>query len=283
MQLGWLGKRRLLRDGYVIVRSVVPRPRVDAALRAINRSLGERGIPPERLNEMRARTFCPELISAAEIMDLYAATAARDLVASVVGSVRPVTEAQIALRFPQAAPAGPAVPHIDGIATPDNGVPAGTLHHFTALLGVFLSDVTGPEAGNLVVWPGSHHALEAHFRRHGPQSAAGGMPRVPLSPPRPIAARAGDVVLAHYALAHGVAPNLGGQVRYAVFYRLYHQDHEAAGTRPLENLWFEWEGMRRAGAGLRLRGQGEFDGQTSGRPGRDTKRRAGRTAAALAR
>jgi hypothetical protein len=240
MWLGWLGKRRLLRDGYVQIRRAVPPARIDAALRAINRSLGERGLPPDRLREMRARTYCPELISAPEILALYAAAAG--IVTSAVGRVRVPDQAQIALRFPQGEPS-PPVPHIDGIATADNGVPAGTLYHFTALLGVFLSDVTGPSAGNLVVWPGSHTILEERFRALGPGAVAGGFPSLALPPPRPLVARAGDIVLAHYALAHGVAPNLGSHTRYAVFFRLFHQDHEKVGERALSDLWMEWEGM----------------------------------------
>jgi Phytanoyl-CoA dioxygenase (PhyH) len=245
MHLGWLGKRRLLREGYVQVRGAISPAHVQAALRAINRSLGQQGLPPERLGEMRARTYCPELISAPEILDLYAATRARAIVASAVGRVRPPGQAQIALRFPQSEPAAPPVPHIDGISTPDNGVPPGTLHHFTALLAVFLSDVTGPRAGNFLVWPRSHRALEVHCRRHGVAGLAAGFPALALLPPRPLTARAGDVVLAHYALAHAAAPNLGPHVRYAVFFRLYHQDHDRAAPRPLDNLWQQWEGMPR--------------------------------------
>ena len=64
MRLGWLSKRRLRRDGYVHLRGVVPPARIAAALRMINRSLGEEGLPRERLREMRARTFCPELVAA---------------------------------------------------------------------------------------------------------------------------------------------------------------------------------------------------------------------------
>jgi hypothetical protein len=244
MHLGWLGKRRLRHDGFVQVRGVVPRHRIDAALRVINRSLGERGLPPDQLPEMRARTYCPDLVAAPEIVDLYAATPARQLAASAIGRVRPPGEAQIALRFPAAGTPRPPVPHIDGISSGANGVAPGTLYHFTALLGVFLSDVSGAQAGNFLVWPGSHRLLEAHFRQHGVDSLAGGaFPSLGALAPRPLTARAGDVVLAHYALAHAVAPNLGATVRYAVFFRLFHQDHERAGTRPLEDLWLEWEGM----------------------------------------
>jgi hypothetical protein len=262
MRLGWLGKRRLLRDGYVQIRRAVPPDRVEAALRAINRSLGEQGLPPDRLREMRARTFCPELVAAPEILDLYQDNA--ELVASTVGQVRPPERAQIALRFPQREPT-PPVPHIDGMPTPDNGVPPGTLHHFTALLGVFLSDVTGPGQGNFVVWPGSHLLLEGEFRARGPAAMAAGFPPLAMPPPRPLLAVAGDVVLAHYALAHGAASNLGAHTRYAVFFRIYHRDHDQAGARALSDLWMEWEGMPGRPTGLTLKERDRHDVTAGGR------------------
>src|SRR5689334_4934437 len=120
MRLGWLAKRRLRRDGFVQVPGVVPRDRVEAALRAINRSLGERGLPPDQLPEMRARTYCPDLVAAPEIVGLYAP--ARRLVAATIGPVRPPAEAQIALRFPAAPPPRAPVPHIDGMSYGANGV-----------------------------------------------------------------------------------------------------------------------------------------------------------------
>jgi len=243
MGLGWFQGRRLVRDGYLHLRGLVPHRRVEAALAAINRSLGERGLPPDRLTEMRARTFCPELASAPELLALYGETPARALAEAAIGRVRVPAEVQIALRFPEAQ-ARPVFPHIDGMYTPDNGVPAGTLLHFTALLGVFLSDVTVPDAGNFTVWPGSHHRLEAHFRAHGTSGIGEAFPSLAPSRHRPLLGRAGDVVLAHYALAHSAAVNLGPHIRYAVFFRLYHADHERADTRPLTELWSQWEGLR---------------------------------------
>jgi hypothetical protein len=240
MRLGWLARRRLRRQGFVQLRGVVPRARVEAALRLINRSLGEQGLPPERLAEMRARTYCPELVSAPEILDLFFATPVRPLVEATIGAVRSPVEGQIALRFPQPEPDRAPIPHIDGISSPENGVPAGTLYHFTALLGVFLSDVVGPRAGNLVVWPRSHEVVTEQLRRHGPRSIIGGLPPLEWGPPQPLEGRAGDVVLAHYAVAHGVARNLGPHVRYAVFFRLFHVAHD---ERALTEPWREWEGM----------------------------------------
>jgi hypothetical protein len=253
MQLGWHQKLRLAREGYLQVRDLVPAARIEAALRVINRSLGEQGIPPDRLRELRARTFCPELVGAPEIRALYAETPARALAEAAIGPVLVPGTGQIALRFPQAE-ARAVVPHIDGMYTPDNGVPAGTLQHFTALLGVLLSDVTGPDSGNFTVWSGSHELLAAHFRQHGTGALDGGFPKLALPEPRPLTGRAGDVVLAHYALLHAVGPNLGPHVRYAIFFRLYHADHEQAGTRPLTDPWGQWEGMRELAGGARATG-----------------------------
>ena len=71
--------RALVDEGYLLVPGLVPRARVDAALRAINHSLGEQGLAKDALWTMRAQTFCPELVSAPEILDLYRDSPLRDL------------------------------------------------------------------------------------------------------------------------------------------------------------------------------------------------------------
>jgi hypothetical protein len=62
--------------------------------------------------------------------------------------------AQIALRRAGNAPRpSPPEPHIDGLPTPLNGVPADVLvRNFTVLVGVFLSPVRSEFAGNFTVW-----------------------------------------------------------------------------------------------------------------------------------
>jgi ectoine hydroxylase-related dioxygenase (phytanoyl-CoA dioxygenase family) len=237
-------QRRALRDdGYVLLPGLVPRDLVEAALRAINHSLGNEGLPKELLPGFRARTFTPELTVSPAILDLFRRSPLAAVAEAAIGpgKVMLPSEGQIALRFPTREQGQRAVPHIDGISSPGNGVPPGTLYHFTALAGVFLSDVTEPDRGNLTVWPGSHLLLAAHLRREGTQSVVDRYPDLPLPPPRPIQARAGDAILAHYQLAHGIAPNLGPHVRYAVFFRLFHGDHATLGTRPLVEPWLEWE------------------------------------------
>jgi hypothetical protein len=228
---------------------VVARDRIDAARRAINLSLGEQGIAKDQIWTLRAQTFCPELVAAAPILDLYAETPLAALAEAALGAgnVAPPTTGQIALRFPQvvAEPRDP-YPHIDGMPGPLNGVEVGTLYTFSALGAVFLSDVPAPFQGNFTVWPGTHRLLEAHFRAHGTDELLRGFPALAMPPPRQLIVLAGDVLLAHHALAHGASANLGPHVRYAVFFRLSHRDHDPRSTTALADLWRHWAGLNSA-------------------------------------
>ena len=235
----------LLGDGYVGVPGVVPAARVTAALRAINHSLGQ-GLPPAQLPVFRSRSFCPELQRDAVILDLLHATPAWSLAESLLGEgcIEAVRSGQIALAFPQAEAPGPPHPHLDGLHTPTNGVPAGEVRSFTLLVGVVLSDVTAPGAGNLTVWPGSHRVYESYFRDVGAKALVRGMPPVALPEPRELTGRAGDVVLCHYQLAHAAGANTSAHVRYAVYFRLKSRDHDGRRWECLTDLWREWPGVR---------------------------------------
>jgi hypothetical protein len=236
-------RQALVADGFVLLPGIVPSSLVEAALRSINESLGANGIDPAALPKYRASSYAPDRVTSPEIVALYDQSPLRALVASTIGPVRPPTRGQIALRFPSADSVD-SVPHIDGVAYPGNGVPPGTLAHFTALLGVFLSDAPQPRCGNFNVWPGSHRVVNDRLRAEGPAGFVGGFPPLPLGPPRPLCVRAGDAVLAHYQLAHGVAAHRGPHVRYAVFFRLTHVDHDAFGLAALHDLWRVWDGVR---------------------------------------
>jgi ectoine hydroxylase-related dioxygenase (phytanoyl-CoA dioxygenase family) len=235
-------RRAFHQHGYIIVRQVIPRERVERALRLINASLG-RGVDPARLAEFSARSFCPELRQAPEILELFEATPARPLADSLVaaGGLRPPAQGQIALRFPTAVEAPLPRPHVDGTYAPLNAVQPGQVAHFTLLAMVALSDVDADFRGNFTVWPGSHHLYEGYFRQHDPSDMAAGTPQLD-SLPAPLQTRveAGDLLLAHYQLGHAAAPNHGPRVRYAVFFRLYHRDHDAADTSILADIWREY-------------------------------------------
>jgi hypothetical protein len=64
------------RDGYVIVPAALARTDIERTLTLINAELG-RGLDAARIEEFFARSFCPELRNAPEILDLFRATPAR--------------------------------------------------------------------------------------------------------------------------------------------------------------------------------------------------------------
>jgi len=238
-------REALLEDGYATVPGVVPAAPLAAALRAINHSLGQ-GLPPADLPVFRSRSFCPELQRAPVILDLLRATPAWLLAESLLGEgrVEAARSGQIALAFPQTEPAAAPYPHLDGLHTPTNGVPAGEVRSFTLLVGVILSDVTAPGAGSLTVWPGSHRLYESYFQDNGPRSLLGGMPPVALPDPVEVTGSVGDLVLCHYQLAHAVGANTSPHVRYAVYFRLKSRGHDRRRWECLTDLWKEWPGLR---------------------------------------
>ncbi len=246
MQLSYEQKQAIYEQGYVVVPGVIPRVMIDAALRAINHSVGE-GMSAEEMTTFRAQSYCRELQTAPVITDLLNKTPAWSLAESAIGegAIKPVRGAQIALRFPTLQdPPPPPHPHLDGMYTPTNGVPEGTIQNFTMLLGVVLSDVSKPYAGNLTVWPGTHRIYEHYFQQHGWQSLLKGMPPVALPEPQQLMAQAGDVVLCHYQLAHGITANISPNIRYAIYFRLHHVEHETYGKQTMTDIWLEWPGMQ---------------------------------------
>src|SRR5262245_60959504 len=172
MQLTQTQKRSLYENGLVKLPGIVPEEHVNAAMRAVNGSLGSEGMAPDKLVTFRSQSYCPELQRSVAITDLLNATPLWGLAEDAigVGQIKPVGAGQIALRFPAEGPPHEPHAHIDGMYSPHNGVKKGTIANFTALIGVFLSDVPGPYAGNFTVWPGTHRTYESYFRSNGPES-----------------------------------------------------------------------------------------------------------------
>ncbi|HEX5322633.1 MAG TPA: phytanoyl-CoA dioxygenase family protein [Capsulimonadaceae bacterium] len=247
MKLTYDQKKHFFEHGYVVVPGVVPPVMVDSAVKAINHSLGQEGIDPAQLTKFRAQSYCPEVTNSPEITGLFNATPASALVESVIGEgcLLPVTGCQIALRFPgYADPPNPSKPHLDGMYSPTNGMKEGTIMNFTALVGVMLSDLPTPYAGNFMVWPGTHRIFEKYFQEHGPQALLEGMPKVDMPEPVGVTARAGDIVIAHYMLGHSASPNVSAHVRYACFFRLWHKDQKRDSLETMTDIWKFWPGIR---------------------------------------
>lgn len=244
-------RRQFHRDGFLIVRNVVPPHMVTAALKAINHRL-EQSHVVERLSLLRHRTWCPELCDQPVITDLIMRSPALAVFNELIGPVQEVGWSQIPLRFPcyEADQAGYVGAHLDGFTGGDNGIDRTIIHSFTALAVVLLSDVTGPDHGNFMVYPGSHRVAEQYFREHDlDEILARGQPDLPRGDSLQIEGRAGDLVISHYLTSHSGAPNLGAHIRYATISRIFHRDHvRTTPTGParldaLRDAWLEWSGI----------------------------------------
>lgn len=241
-------RRQLAHDGYLQIKGLVSPAQIEHARRAINISIG-RGMDKADMARLRVQSFCPELREASPLMNLLAHGPIRPIAESLIGKgqIRPGSQgaAQINLRFPIEEKDQLALePHLDGMASRTNAVPTGQLRNFTALIGVMLSGQHDINQGNFTVWPGTHLMNAAYLRRAGPQSLIDAMPDIALPTPVQIKGDAGDVIISHYLLSHGTAPNLGADVRYMVFFRLTHVDHDEQRWESLCDPWLQWPGLR---------------------------------------
>jgi len=252
MHLSPLQMQDFHRDGYVVVRSAVPRLMTDAALYAINHSLGYEGLAFDDLPTFRAQSYCPNVKQTPVISDLFNKTPLFELVDAMLGqgNLQPVAGGQIALRFPGHGKQNTRKVrgHLDGIGTGTNGIPVGQFKRgFSALVTVLLQDLPEPFAGNFTVWPQSHRVAERFFQQATPEKLREGMPELDLPcEPVQVTGRAGDAVISHHQLVHGAAPNQSPNIRYAAIFRARHRRTEQIGTDAMTDIWREWDGIRAA-------------------------------------
>jgi hypothetical protein len=217
-------------DGYLVVRGVVPEPvlaeldaEVDALIAGAPPPAGKVGFHhyfehPSRL------PVAERVLRSGGVLDL-----AGELVAPLA--------IDLAFDHVQVATSifgwdhEPGGGHIDGYGLPGQTEPA----TFTMLAGVYLGDESQPGRGNLWVWPGSHRVHEQLFQQRGvdalmAEESMGGHACLLRDAPdfgqgRPVLASRGDVILAHYLLAHNQSGNLWNPLRRIVYYRLAADGH----------------------------------------------------------
>lgn len=139
--------------------------------------------------------------------------------------------AQLAVTVPR-WPHRPGGPHVDGITPPE---PSGWPGTFSLLAGVWLTDHSEKNCGNLWVWPGSHLRAGAWLADRGADALVGvwperSYPPIGLGEPVQLTGPAGSVLLAHYLLGHNIGGHDGpdgGPMRQAVYYRLQARGHLA--------------------------------------------------------
>lgn len=252
MKLSPSRRTAFARDGFVVLPGVVPRERVDAALREINHRLGS-GKHPGKDAYADSVDYLSEYVRSPAVMDLMNASPLRALAASLLGAnrVEPCTQAQVVLRFPAKTDASPATTsvHIDGMYDDDHKTP---IVRYSFCAGVLLSDVPRANMGNLLAYPGTHVRIAELFRRKGLGALRKGIAKsLPLPEPVQVTGKAGDVVLFHFQTAHDKARNDSPEIRYTAYFRFWHVDawHDKSSAylkRALTDPWLEWPGMRGA-------------------------------------
>lgn len=232
-------KLHLYEKGWVVIPQVVPAEMVQAARNLIDSTI------ENYLDSIQ--TYAHELKADERLTNMLLKTAAFSLIESALGKgkVVPSAHLQCALRFPghDLKSLQNLTPHIDSFHPSKDGKP-GRITPFIAIAGFFLNDIDEDNSGNFVVWPGTHQQFAKYFEKHGadPETKFG-VPPVDLPTPLQIKAKAGDMILAHYQLAHTAAANISRDIRYAVYIRMHHADRPKDSLDVLTDIWKYWYGM----------------------------------------
>lgn len=235
-------REHLRADGYALFKGAAPPHLVTTALDAIGRDLSD-NFDPARQTEYDNQSYCPDLRGTPPVMGLIESRPVSAILDEALGLDGVEWDAgQIAIRRAHNHPEpAPPWPHIDGFASGTNGLDEGRIYTLTALVGVFLTPVRSDFAGNFTVWPGSHHVYERYFRERGPRAMSEPMPTPDIGEPLQLRCEAGDVVLAHYQLAHTAAVNTADSDRIAVYFRIWLRGIEQDRWRYLINMWDGWK------------------------------------------
>lgn len=174
------------------------------------------------------------------LLDLYRQAGIADLAAQLLrADLTPQDPdfAQVATTIPP-WPQRPGGPHVDGL-TP--GEPDGRPGTFSMLAGLWLTDHSQRDRGNLWVWPGTHLRFGQYLTERGADAimrvdemAPGPYPEVELGEPMQVTGSAGSVLFAHYLLAHNLGSHDGpadGERRETIYYRLHASGHRGRWRR----------------------------------------------------
>jgi hypothetical protein len=278
----------LQEDGFCILPGIVSNDLVRIARAEINAELGRGFDPAEvpSMNaqswcpELAPDQIITDLFYESPLFRLVCDTMKQPADGNVaLGPISHVDRGQIALRFPASEydehPAAQVYEdHLDGLHSSTNNVPVGSVRSFTMLVGVALSDCLEDDCGNFVVHKGSHRRVEQVYAQQAQRAARGegvgaGLgpggggsdgiwPPGTFYPPTAVDAgsssgyqvklRAGDAIITHSNVVHAAAKNGGPDIRYMVYFRVWHRDHALWNSRALLNNFMLWKGFEEENA-----------------------------------
>jgi hypothetical protein len=235
-------QERLRTQGFAQFAGLTPEPLIRDARNAIERDLSG-NYDPKRQSEYDNQSYCPQLKGTSPIMNLLLQSPVHNILDEIFGLDEiDWDKGQIAIRRAHNHPEPiPPTPHIDGFSSGVNGLDEGKIYNHTVLVGVFLTPVQTEFAGNFTVWPGSHYVYENYFRVRGPRAMSEPPPAPEIGQPFQLMCGVGDVVLAHYQLAHSAAVNTADVDRIAIYFRVWLRRIESDRWHYLTNIWDGWK------------------------------------------
>ena len=223
-------------QGYVVIPGVLTDAQLERGLALIDQQLTADPPPDGHVGHLaRWPRFTPGDRPAHPLLAFYRETAVARLAAGLLRTDLPLDEpdfAQVAVTVPTWKHR-PGAPHLDGL-NPDT--PERDPGTFSLLAGIWLSDQSAPDHGNLYVWPGTHLRAGAYFAEHGAAAIAhvaeteiGPYPPVELGEPVQATGPAGSVLFTHYLLAHNIGGHSGpddAPWRRTIYYRVSAAGHQ---------------------------------------------------------
>lgn len=249
-ELSTIQLRRFAEDGFLVLSGIVDERFLSAADAEID-ALISAAPPPQGTVGKHFYTPPPEDLPAARaaLFDSGAINIAEQLTAPESLSLT-LNHIQVALNIPPYSHR-PGGPHIDGFVKqhPHQRRP----DSFTLLGGIYLGDESTGDAGNLWVWPGSHRLHARLLRERGTQALMATSGHIGLleDPPvlpeqKPVLAKRGDLLLAHYLLGHNTGGNTSEQTRRILYFRLGTATHRRCWEQALRDPLLEFPAVKRA-------------------------------------
>jgi hypothetical protein len=232
-------------DGFIVVPDVVPEELLEAVDTEIDRLIARRPPAPETTGTHFYFLAPPMLPASDAALRLSSALALAEELVAPHQLHHGLGHIQIALNLPPYVHR-PGAPHIDG-HRPTEPAP----ESFTMLAAIYLDDETEPDHGNLWVWPGSHLTHSATFVERGTHtllehSGHGCFldPPIEYGEPKPVLAKRGDLLLAHFLLGHNSGGNTSDHARRIAYFRLGCEGHDTRWTETFIDPWHEYAPVR---------------------------------------
>jgi hypothetical protein len=206
-----------------------------------------RGRIRRRLRDFGNDAFCGDIRHDPAFVDIVEKSDIRRVVDFIIGPTDAI-EPQIALKFSDTETSWDRLrSHIDGFTDPTS------INSFTALVGIYLSDVPTHNMGNFTVWPGSHRVMAEYFSRpstidlimkHRRAELEAAMNEIDYGAHVQVTAQLGDTIVCHYLLRHGTAQNASEQTRSMIFVRFRSLRHKSGDCLTFQDLWNGWNHER---------------------------------------